>query len=369
MGVRQEVERRRAVGARGQHQRRRSRRRRRRRRRQRHGVAAVAAAPADAQQRPLVPRHAVEQRIGRHRELGRQVLAGEIIRATASGTSSSVATRATVAGGLGRVALEQGDQRLAGRAPAAARRDEAARRLRDALLERRRARRRPARRGRSERRMPPRICSRAACSGRPSARGAAATAPGRCGPPAPAGRATRVQPPASGRLQKLPRAAAEPAEQRAPSRAQAVVERRPAREERPQRQPRAHRARRQLALELALAPVPHHLRQRDLHRADALAAAAEGRGVGQVPRVLDADQRRRQHRAHRAGIDPAIGVAADRARRPGSGSCRRRSGCSAACPGTRCRAARCGRCRAARRGTRSGPSRSPARRGPVEKVV
>ena len=66
--------------------------------------------------------------------------------------------------------------------------------------------------------------------------------------------------------------------------------------------------------------------------------------------LVDADQRRRQHRAHRARIDPAIGVAADLADRPGSGSCRRRSGCSAACPGTRCRAWPSGRCRAARRG-------------------
>ena len=46
-----------------------------------------------------------------------------------------------------------------------------------------------------------------------------------------------------------------------------------------------------------------------------------------------------------------------RRHRPGSGSCRRRSGCSAACPGTRCRAWRCGRCRAARHGT------APARPG------
>ena len=37
------------------------------------------------------------------------------------------------------------------------------------------------------------------------------------------------------------------------------------------------------------------------------------RGVGQVARLVDADQRRRQHRAHRPGIDPAIGVAAHRA--------------------------------------------------------
>ena len=40
--------------------------------------------------------------------------------------------------------------------------------------------------------------------------------------------------------------------------------------------PRAHRRRRQVPFELALAPVAHQLGQRDLHRADALALAAEG---------------------------------------------------------------------------------------------
>ncbi len=87
----------------------------------------------------------------------------------------------------------------------------------------------------------------------------------------------------------------------------------PAREEGPQRQVGAHRVRRQVALEFALAPVAHQLGQRDLHRADALAFAAEGGGVRQMAGLLDADQRRRQHGAHRPGIHPAIGVAADRA--------------------------------------------------------
>ena len=80
------------------------------------------------------------------------------------------------------------------------------------------------------------------------------------------------------------------------------------------------------------------LRQRDAHRADALAAAAEGRGVGQVAGLVDADQAAasaprpsgRDRPSHRRGRRPRD--------RPGSGSCRRRSGCSAACPGTRCRA-------------------------------
>ena len=92
-----------------------------------------------------------------------------------------------------------------------------------------------------------------------------------------------------------------------------LIEPRPAGDEAPQRQALAHRPGREMALELALAPVPHQLGQGNAHRTDALAAAAEGRGVGQVGRFLDAQQLRRQHRADRAGIDPAIGMAADRA--------------------------------------------------------
>ena len=50
--------------------------------------------------------------------------------------------------------------------------------------------------------------------------------------------------------------------------------------------------------------------------------------------------------------------------RPGNGSCRRRSGCSAASPGTRCRASRSGRCRGSRRDTRPARrDRRPARAG------
>ena len=91
------------------------------------------------------------------------------------------------------------------------------------------------------------------------------------------------------------------------------IQRRPAREERPQRQIGAHHRRREMALELALAPVAHQLGQRDLHRTDALALAAERRGIRQMSRLVHADQRRRQHRAHRPGIHPAIRVSADRA--------------------------------------------------------
>ena len=67
-----------------------------------------------------------------------------------------------------------------------------------------------------------------------------------------------------------------------------------------------------MTLELALAPVAHHAGQGNAHRADALAAPAEGRGVGQLPAFFHADQRGRQHRAHRARIDPTVRMAADR---------------------------------------------------------
>src|SRR5918997_1128601 len=58
-----------------------------------------------------------------------------------------------------------------------------------------------------------------------------------------------------------------------------AVEPRPAGEEAPQLQAGAHRRGGEVALELALAPVPHELRKRDAHRAHALAAPAEGGGV------------------------------------------------------------------------------------------
>src|SRR6202041_439768 len=64
--------------------------------------------------------------------------------------------------------------------------------------------------------------------------------------------------------------------------------------------------------ELTLAPVAHHLRQRDLDRADAFAAAAEARRVRQMTGLVDADQRRGQDRTHRPRVDPAISMAADR---------------------------------------------------------
>src|SRR5262245_28877949 len=89
------------------------------------------------------------------------------------------------------------------------------------------------------------------------------------------------------------------------------IKRRPLGQVRPQLDPVAHSRRLQVPLELPLAPMPHHGGQWNLHRAHLFAAPAEGRGVGQLTRLVDADQRRRENRSHRTRIDPAIGVAAD----------------------------------------------------------
>src|SRR5690606_15551521 len=86
--------------------------------------------------------------------------------------------------------------------------------------------------------------------------------------------------PAAGERQRAETAAAAPGDaERAGRRGGGeAIELRALREKRPELQPRTIGGRLQPALELPLAPVPHHLRQRDLHRADALAFAAEGGG-------------------------------------------------------------------------------------------
>ncbi len=47
---------------------------------QRHGIAGFGAAAPDAEQRPRIPGDRIEARIGRHDQLGWQVLGGEITR-------------------------------------------------------------------------------------------------------------------------------------------------------------------------------------------------------------------------------------------------------------------------------------------------
>src|SRR5882762_9273680 len=59
---------------------------------------------------------------------------------------------------------------------------------------------------------------------------------------------------------------------------EAAIEARPAGHEAPQRQALAHRLGLEMAFELTLPPMAHQAGQRDAHGADALAAAAEGRG-------------------------------------------------------------------------------------------
>jgi hypothetical protein len=101
-----------------------------------------------------------------------------------------------------------------------------------------------------------------------------------------------VQPPASGSALKRPLALPirpRPAHREAGGEA---VERRALGEEAPRGQPVAGGGRGEAAAELLLAPVAHQLGQRDADRADLLAAAAEGGGVGQRPALLDADELR-----------------------------------------------------------------------------
>src|SRR5690606_5849871 len=90
-----------------------------------------------------------------------------------------------------------------------------------------------------------------------------------------------------------------------------AVEPRAARKDGPEAEAKALRSRRQMALELALAPMTHELGQRNAYRADFLAAPAERRGIRQVAGLVDADERRCQHRTHGTGIDPTVSMAAN----------------------------------------------------------
>src|ERR1051325_2334521 len=103
-----------------------------------------------------------------------------------------------------------------------------------------------------------------------------------------------------------------PSEYAARDAGQRVIERRALRDPGPQSEPRTVDWSAQLPGKFALAPGAHHPGHRDLDRADALAAAAKGRGVRQMAGLANPDQGRRQYCAHRAGIDPAIGMTADR---------------------------------------------------------
>src|SRR3546814_16935172 len=60
-------------------------------------------------------------------------------------------------------------------------------------------------------------------------------------------------------------------------------------------------------------PVPHDGGQRNAHRADFLAFAAEGGRIGQMPRGYQPDHMRIERGTDRTGIDPEVGMAAERA--------------------------------------------------------
>src|SRR5688572_6590312 len=108
-----------------------------------------------------------------------------------------------------------------------------------------------------------------------------------------------------------PVGAAHPGKQPRRQRRHHRIRPRPARAPAPRRERQALGPGAQRALELPLAQLAHEIGQRDLHRAHDAALVAEGRGVGQVERVLQPHVGRRQHRSHGTGIDPAVGVAAD----------------------------------------------------------
>ena len=86
---------------------------------------------------------------------------------------------------------------------------------------------------------------------------------------------------------------------------------RPPGHERPQPDAVADRGRLQPLAPAPVAPAAEQRRQRDVDRADLLAAAVHGAGVRQVARLGEAVEGRGEDSAHRPRIDGAVGVAAD----------------------------------------------------------
>ena len=176
-----------------------------------------------------------------------------------------------------------------------------------------------------------------------------------------------VQPPASGSGGKRPRRAAESPSARIGEARGEPVEARAARRRRPRGGARS-----------AASPAPGPARTPS--RASGASAWAAGSASGRRSRSGRRRSRRSAGRASSArpkiaGSSTAP-IGPDRSRRrrgrrphgrPGSGSCRRRSGCSAASPGTRCRASRVRPLSRMTTWYSSGPSGSSGRRGPVEK--
>ena len=149
--------------------------------------------------------------------------------------------------------------------------------------------------------------------------------------PAPACRGRRSSPPPSGSVRIMPFAAGEhraararrcaSRRRRAPDARASHAHARSAARSYHGRSRRSNCLFAQLALQVG---------QRDLHRAHDAALVAQRRRLRQVQRILEADVHRRQDRADRARDRPSRTSGRRRSGRPGSGSCTRRSGCSAA---------------------------------------
>ncbi len=98
---------------------------------------------------------------------------------------------------------------------------------------------------------------------------------------------------------------------RTPMLAAQPIERRAPRDPRPHREAEALVPGPKAALERVLAQLPLQVRQRDLDRTHDAALVAQRRRRRQVLRLLEADVHRREDRADRPRIHPAVGVPAD----------------------------------------------------------
>src|SRR5262245_66288351 len=67
------------------------------------------------------------------------------------------------------------------------------------------------------------------------------------------------------------------------------------------------------AREIAFTPGPHHAGERDVERADRLAAPAEARSIGEIAGAIDAFKLRCKNRTNRNGIDRDIRMSDERA--------------------------------------------------------
>ena len=120
-----------------------------------------------------------------------------------------------------------------------------------------------------------------------------------------------VQPPPNGSRRIMPSSFAEPPQHARADLRRQRIEPRPRRQPRPAAHAGAFVPGAQRALELLLAQFPEQVGQRNAHRADDAALVAHRRRLRQFERVLQPDVRRRQDRADRPRVHPAVGMPAD----------------------------------------------------------